>query len=1019
MALLDLLRGTRIFRGLTDGQSAAVIAAGDVLFFSRGAVVFAQNSDGRDLHVLFEGEVEIVLDPGLLSALDQGVVRPRVLARLGPGQSFGEMALLEGTTRSASAVAMADGTRVFAISPDRLAQLCQVDPQIGHVVFRNLSASMAGLVREQNAAMMRALMRDYFVHVLAEELAGEVAYCDPATPIEKTVTIRDPQSFILADLSARRPAAPSTSEVFRFTVFSYLPDLWAVFGEGEPSGFQILGHVFSLLRDGAPPPGLPTERMEHRFGPGGDRRSGVLACSKRHGGKTTAFFVRWEVKGIEHEGGTSTASVALFLSAGDPGAADRCLDDVIAGIEMPIQRFVSRSLPRGERPAGAGFRVLTVHHRTPEVAHTLRTLAAHGFTLDCHIGIPYGEASWARARMLDHASGHAYYALASTEHPVRPTEYRFDFAQSSFLDAGSEAEIAALFDRGERACDYLTAMTRLGAFRLVKALQACLADGQRLLVYEDGAYVVPYVYAAYLDEAHPHHALLKRAVDEGTLVGAIEVTTAGERRNRDVIAKNGGRAILPVLSGAGEDIKLVYEGLGVAEAVADATSTAFGNLGLPTFSARRVAVLGGNGAIGTRVVEQLAIAHNSTANVFAVDLTDEPFSREIDRALYPHAATRVDYRDLKRYFVGDRCLAVAHDQPLVSPGQPPDAARIRAALTRFLDDADPHEELAISNAYVPGDTVVEALVDEVAALASFRREGDAVLPRGAGRTFVLARGAARRTVTALARGVVFSFRDLARPIRAGIDTVVGATGFHAFREADLDAFLERPDGPDAGGVDMLALASASSKDYEFKRILVLLGRLLALLHDGVTDVDQALSWLGDFYRERRSFVAGPDASALAEMLAAATTEAELAAHAAAFPALAARVGLEGQAPGALRAALAGALVQRLGEALSLRKEVRPDIGLIYHFTLRGRRKALVMLANGFVVNFFARYEKGVKTEYIDPIVTMQLLSLVRLTREPIPPGLHRMSDHLDRADMARFWEALEVRFRPLDLPADR
>ena len=109
------------------------------------------------------------------------------------------------------------------------------------------------------------------------------------------------------------------------------------------------------------------------------------------------------------------------------------------------------------------------------------------------------------------------------------------------------------------------------------------------------------------------------------------------------------------------------------------------------------------------------------------------------------------------------------------------------------------------------------------------------------------------------------------------------------------------------------------------------------------------------------------------------------------------------------------LTRRLRQTLSLRKEVRPDIGLIYHIGLRGSRKTLVVLANGFVVNFFARWEKGVKTEYIDPIVTMQLLSLVRLTREPIAPGLHRMSDHLDPRDLAWLWEALDAGFRPLRL----
>jgi CRP-like cAMP-binding protein len=1011
MSLLSHLRSSRVFTGLTDEQSSAVIAAGEVLAFDRGQTIFEQGSLGRDLFVIFEGEVEILITPMVVR--EGAMVRPRVVARLRPGVSFGEMALLESRPRSASAVSARDGTRVFSIDPEQIERLCRDEPRIGHVVFRNLSASMASLVRDQNTAMLEALMRDYFVHVLAEELAGEVRYCDPSTPIEKTMTIRDPQSFVLSQLLPHPAVEETKKEVCHFLVFAYLPELHEVFGEGEPSGFAVLGQIISLLRDGELLRGVPRDPFEYHFGAGNDRRSGLLACRKQVGGRTKVHFLRWEVKGIEHVDGVSSASIGVHVCVGDAAATERHMAGIVEAIDMPIQRFVSRAIRR-DRPIGEGFRVLTVHHRTPEVAYTLRSLADHGFALDAHIGIAYGEASWSRARLLDHASGHAYYCITSTEHPVKPTEYRFDFGQSSFLPAASEAELAALFgqSRGSQPInDYVTAMTRLCAWRLCKALDACEADGKRLLLYEDGGYLVPFVYGVYGDPAHPLHARIKRVVDEGMLVGAVEVTTAGERKNRDVIQQNGGRAILPVLSCASEEIKLVYEGFGVAEAVIDAACTAFGNLGQPTFAARRVAVLGGNGAIGTRLVEQLALAHNSTSNVFVVDIADVPYAREIDRGRYPHAATRLDYRELGRFFVGDRCLPVSYDRPMIGPGAPPDpAAAVRAALEGFFDAPD-HDEVAVTN----GEGAPEGLIDGIAERASFRRTGDEPLPRGAGRSYLFARGEERKKVTLLGPGVVFSFRTLEGPIRAGVDTVIGTTGFRAFREADFEAFLDREGGPD-GGVDTLALLSASSKDYEFKSVLLLIGRLLTLLAEGPTDVDQALAWFSELYRDGRRVVAGDHAEAFTHFLAAPTEEA-LAASLAAFPVAAAAAGLTAAPEGGLRATLARHLVATLGETLSVRKEVRPDIGLVYHIRYRGRRKALVLLANGFVVNFFARYEKGVKTEYIDPIVTLQMLGLVRLTESAIPPGLHRVSDHLDPVNMARLWDALEVRCRPLDLAA--
>ena len=65
--------------------------------------------------------------------------------------------------------------------------------------------------------------------------------------------------------------------------------------------------------------------------------------------------------------------------------------------------------------------------------------------------------------------------------------------------------------------------------------------------------------------------------------------------------------------------------MGVGEAAIHAAATALGRLGLPTFQNRRVVVIGGNGAIGTRLVEQFVAMHNSTANVFVVDPAERAF----------------------------------------------------------------------------------------------------------------------------------------------------------------------------------------------------------------------------------------------------------------------------------------------------------------------------------------------------------------------------------------------------------
>ena len=808
-------------------------------------------------------------------------------------------------------------------------------------------------------------------------------------------------------------------EVYRLVVFSHLTDLWLVFGDGQPAGVHVLGQLFSLLRDGKPEPGLRPEAFEYRLDP--SRRRGTLAFGKSapDGGPASQYFVSWEVKHVEVDHGVATATILVRVDAGDPQASARHLDGVVANMDMPVQRLVSEALV--QQPAvGTGFRVFTVHHRTGEVAATLATLREHGFAIDTYIGIPYGEASWHAARMLDHASGGRYLCLRSTEHPVRPTEWSFDFAQSSFVDEAETAAIEALFARDDRAIDYLTGMNRLVEHRLATALETCFARGERLVIYEDGGYAVPLLYAIHRDPSHPLHARVRRAVDERVVVGAVEVTTAGERRALDLVRHPDDVAILPVLSCAREEIKQVFEGRGVSIAVINAAATALGNLGLPTFAVRRVAVLGGNGAIGVRVIEEVALRHNSTANLFAVDLAATAFRRDLDRVRFPHAATRVAYRPLPRHSPDPGARVEIVDQPLSSPDAVPDLAALGRAIDAALEDAAAPDFARTGSYAARLAAEIGDLVETTAVARGWDHHPPDDLPGGAGRAWELTRGDERRRISLLAHGTVLTYPDLTSTLRAGVDTVIGATGREAFGEADLDTFLDRAPGGDRAA-DSLVLISASSKDYEFKPAIRVLGRLVRL-QEGAATTDEAIAWLRALYEGGRTFVATPettgdtagDTTAIAGLLAADSDD-SLGAALAARPDVASALGLDDVPREGLRAALAAVLTARLRSVITLRKETWPDVGLVYRITYRGRRKDLVLLANGYAINFFARYEKGVKTEYIDPIVTMQLLGVVRLTGPAVPPGVHAASAHLDAEDVARLWDGLEACCRPLRL----
>jgi CRP-like cAMP-binding protein len=94
--------------------------------YRRGDLIFEQDSRGSSMFVILEGQVRIDRSGSALS-------------ELGPGEFFGEMALVDSGTRMASAVALADGTRLAEIDRARFIYLVSQQPAFSLTVMRVLS----------------------------------------------------------------------------------------------------------------------------------------------------------------------------------------------------------------------------------------------------------------------------------------------------------------------------------------------------------------------------------------------------------------------------------------------------------------------------------------------------------------------------------------------------------------------------------------------------------------------------------------------------------------------------------------------------------------------------------------------------------------------------------------------------------------------------------------------------------------------------------------------------------------
>lgn len=133
--------------------------------YAPGAWIFRSGDSGDSMFVIEEGEVELVKEFGGES---------RVLARLGPGDFFGEMAVLDGRPRSAAARA-ATRSRLLPVDGAAFDQLLRDYPEVAVRMLRMLAARLRRF--EEEAAR-------------AEEVAaGVLARAAPASAPVETPTV--------------------------------------------------------------------------------------------------------------------------------------------------------------------------------------------------------------------------------------------------------------------------------------------------------------------------------------------------------------------------------------------------------------------------------------------------------------------------------------------------------------------------------------------------------------------------------------------------------------------------------------------------------------------------------------------------------------------------------------------------------------------------------------------------------------------------------------------------------------
>lgn len=116
-----------------------------------GDLLFEHGQPADDFFVVQAGEITLV-EPGE----DGGV--PRLVARLGPGDTLGEADALLGRKRSASAIAATDA-RLLRLDRETFRAMCLARPDISVRVMEQLAKQVASLEQRLAVLGMRDLVR--------------------------------------------------------------------------------------------------------------------------------------------------------------------------------------------------------------------------------------------------------------------------------------------------------------------------------------------------------------------------------------------------------------------------------------------------------------------------------------------------------------------------------------------------------------------------------------------------------------------------------------------------------------------------------------------------------------------------------------------------------------------------------------------------------------------------------------------------------------------------------------------
>ena len=122
---VDLIHHVPLFASCTKKELAQIASIADEIDLPEGKVLMEQGEQGREFFVLIEGNVDVIQDD-------------RTVKSMGPGEFFGEIALVTKVPRSATVKATSP-LRALVISDRAFRALLERSPEIQLSVLKALA----------------------------------------------------------------------------------------------------------------------------------------------------------------------------------------------------------------------------------------------------------------------------------------------------------------------------------------------------------------------------------------------------------------------------------------------------------------------------------------------------------------------------------------------------------------------------------------------------------------------------------------------------------------------------------------------------------------------------------------------------------------------------------------------------------------------------------------------------------------------------------------------------------------